>query len=320
MLDALTRLGRSALSWLDARPDITAILVPGAIGGFTIWLMAPPDAQFLESERPIVSFLLSLIFGAFSGIILVAVITNTDRRDTLRLAGMAFLAGLAWPAVVNQALNSIGASLFTEVREDVQEVAAFARQTGKGSNEEDVESLIREVRDLFSELPRNEQLRATVEDVLAYSISDLRNSQRQQVAEIVNGLDSPGLQQSLASRDWWLEDFPTIIGSVSGEFIDIDSLSNNTTTDDEGSVLFGVETPALYDVCTPDTEDDLVAIIYDADSGERVASDDDSGVGLTPAISARLEAGQYVLRVYDYNSLAGVANVRVSFSNCPSGR
>ena len=321
MLDALTRLGTSALSRLEARPDITAILIPGAIGGFTIWLIAPPDAQFLASEGPVGSFLLSLVFGAFSGIILVAIITNTDRRDTLRLAGMAFLAGLAWPAVVNQALNSIGGSLFTELREDVQEVVAFAAtQTGKG-DDQDIDSLIREIRDLFSELPRNEQLRETVEEVLEYSVSDLRNSQQQQVAQIVDGLDSsdPELQASLASQDWWLADFPTTIGRVSGDFLDIDDVPISVPTDDEGSVLFRIETPSSYQICTPDTGDDLVAIIYDVDSGERIAWDDDSGVGLTPSISSGLEAGQYVLRVYGYNSLTGVGGVGVGFGSCPPG-
>jgi len=329
MADRLAQLGRNILAGLEHRPDLSAIIVPGAIGGFSIWLVAPPSAQFLNSEGPLSSLILSLVFGAFAGIILVTVVTNTDRRDTLRLAGMAFLAGLAWPAVVNQALSSLGANLFSELREDVQEVAAFAGQAGKGDDEE-LDQLIREVRDLFDDLPQNDDLQETAEVLLESSVSDLRQSQQQQVAEIVESLELPNtdVRAAIRNHELWLNDFPRNLWSDESaediaaeldEFNEVGTLPVGAVTDPEGRILFRVDDVDDYRICTVNTSEDLVAIIYEASGGERVFADDDSGIGLTPLISERIDAGEYVLKLYHYDTLDPVPDIMVSFGSCTAG-
>ena len=62
------------------------------------------DLDSLQFLNPVIAMLL----GAIAGFVLVVVLSNTNREDTVRLITLAFLAGVADEPIVINGLETIG--------------------------------------------------------------------------------------------------------------------------------------------------------------------------------------------------------------------
>ena len=66
--------------------------------------MVSADLDSLQFLNPVIAMLL----GAIAGFVLVVVLSNTNREDTVRLITLAFLAGVADEPIVINGLETIG--------------------------------------------------------------------------------------------------------------------------------------------------------------------------------------------------------------------
>ena len=62
------------------------------------------DLDSLQFLNPVIAMLL----GAIAGFVLVVVLSNTNREDTVRLITLAFLAGVADKPIFINGLETIG--------------------------------------------------------------------------------------------------------------------------------------------------------------------------------------------------------------------
>ena len=176
MLSVLTQLKKSIaplVTLLTTRPDIVAISLPGAIGGGVVYWLAGAQIQSGFPGQP--SLFLSIVVGFFSGIVLIGLITNTDRRDGLRLVALAFLGGLAWPVVISQGLALLfgpnqGLEGTYALAGEVVGAAAVLEKRGSSTRTEQLE---RVASDLAESLPPDSPLRDDVLDTISDRLTSL---------------------------------------------------------------------------------------------------------------------------------------------------
>lgn len=192
MSDMVSETGSDPKNWLAATISpanrllhehlFLAVVVPGAVGGFISWLLGNKlEAAIFDSPFPAAS--LSLIFGALAALTFVVVLTNVDKTDTPRLIALAFLAGLAYPPVLQAGVNILGVSTdglvgFQNQAQEQREVFedAARRISAKQMDGESLSTLANqsaELANILAELPESER-----SDFLSSLVDELRISLR----------------------------------------------------------------------------------------------------------------------------------------------
>lgn len=102
--------------------SLAIVLIGGLIGG----VLQPVVAQLSPKQAtpPRINYLFSPILGAAAAGITVFVIANSSTEDPLQLAFFSLLCGMAFPAVLTSAVDSVG----KRTNEAQQQVAAAAVQ------------------------------------------------------------------------------------------------------------------------------------------------------------------------------------------------
>ena len=316
---------------LRSRPDVTAITVPGCIGGAVVYWLGGEQFQDTFPSSP--GLLLSVVLGLFSGIVLIGLITNTDRKDVLRLVALAFLGGLAWPLVISQGLDL----LFGQNRGPggpyiaAGEVVGAASQVRKDDPESDTEQLRRVASEFAENLPEEGPLRDDVLDSILRRLAVLEEYQRRAAIDALEAqlqLDTGETERledlrDVATPTEGLRVFADPIEAVvpnhlmqpPSTFAEIGETAA-LTTDEQGGIGFRPTEVSRYEIQTAlsSNEGDLMAALYSVAGGPPIVVDDDSGADLNPRIETTLETGEnYVLKLFHYGSGQAAAEVSVSF-------
>ena len=327
MADASRQLTELIGTWaekLSKHPDIIAITIPGGVGGAIFYLQGV--MRLADTAFSFPSLLLSIILGVGAGIVLIGLITNTDRTDLLRLVALAFLGGLAWPFVIDQGLNMLfgengnsAGSLALALR--VVETAESVQKSDSGRVDEQLESL---AADFAENLPEEGPLRDQLFDTISARLASLEQFQRSAAIGALE--DQVELNSEETQRLEDLRDLPLFTDRI--EVIVPNHLMNppdtraelaETTelvTDDSGGIRFHVTEASRYVIQTRDSERDLVAALYSSAGGPPIVVDDDSGQELNPRIVTTLGVDEdYTLKLFDYNTGQEVGRgITVSFA------
>ena len=327
---SITQL-KNGIKWLAqillSRPDIAAIIIPGAIGGVVIHSLEGQRLQGLTSP----GLVLSAILGSFSGIVLIGLITNTNRTDILRLVALTFLGGLAWPVVIDQGLNVLFGEdgprpqIYTAAGELVAIAAALDK-----SDDVDGPARLERVASAFAQnLPEEGPLRDDVFDTILDRVAYLEEYQRRAAIDALEGhlpsLDVDETQRLENLRDGIspADQIETIVPNVLQDAPTTFSLiaeMTTLTTDGNGGVGFRTAEASRYEIQTNLflDEEDLVAALYLATGGQPILIDDDSGQDVNPLIATTLQADQnYVLKLFEYYTGQVAEAISVSFMQVP---
>ena len=200
MFKYLTKLPQA----FQPTPALVIITASAAVGGIAIWVLGgvPPRVAFLF---PLLGASVSLVLGIFSGIVLIGIVTNTQRDDMLRLAGLAFLGGIAWPFVIPEAVRSMfpDSGELPEALAHSTQLIQFAQDAPKIQGPNEPNPLLAEVSAFVNELPdagpvREVALQATIDqltlvepprrqltiDALEEAVGDLDNAQENRLNEL----------------------------------------------------------------------------------------------------------------------------------------
>lgn len=310
------------------RPDICAITLPGACGGIVGCLLAPKDGPY---ECP--GLVLAGILGVFSGIVLVGIITNTNRQDLLRLVGLTFLGGIAWPVIIVQALGT----LLNEAPGDQSRLAEtlLGRASQIEKNDAPSREAVEEAASTLAEsLPDTEPQRTAVIEDIIWRLNALEEYQRRVTIDALLEDNIFGLDDNQAQELAELRDAPSRSERVfedpierivlnhlmdePGNFEELLESNGTLVTDENGSVGVRVAIASRYEFWTTSSDRDMVAALYsteNTENGSLLSVDDDSGTDLNPSLATNLQADRnYVLRLFDFSSGLPAGNVQVRYS------
>ena len=330
-----------------------AIALPGAIGGLTIKLLGVYPEQYPIFRELFLGSILSMVMGAAAGLVLVVILTNSDRSDKARLVTLSFLAGIVWTSVVPAGLEVLGVqatpfNLNSSIGSIDSVVAAGARvskdldegETGRAIH--DVNQSVRTFLDRARETPEfQDQMIGVLVERVRENLSGRAQESVLMALRSAN-VDIPD-PTSDTSEDYMDDDslpldlpvpetilFENLLERILPNRIEIsenEDLQQLGLGDTQLAVdidgmdgLFNVYVPAMgrYVISAESVaQSDLVATLYGRD-GIVVTADDDSGENLQPKIEAFLNAGEYILRVSDYyGSDVGQVNVTFGLSEGP---
>ena len=304
------------------------------MGGAVVYLAG--GVRLNSASLSLLDLLLSIVLGLFAGIVLIGLITNTDRKDLLRLVALAFLGGLAWPPVINQGLhlvfgqNGNSAASYAGAGQFLG-TAALIQKGGGGRVDAQLE---RVAADLAENLPEEGPLRDDVLGTILDSLASLEEYQRGAAIDALEQRVQLDPEETLRLDDLRDVTTPTDDRSLFGSRIETivpNHLMNPPTiaaviaetmelsTDDYGGVRFRVTRTSRYEVQTRDSQIDLVAALYSSAGGPPIVVDDDSGQDLNPRIEMTLGANEdYILKLFDYETGEEVGvGIPVSFRRLP---
>lgn len=306
---------------LAARPELAAIILPGSVGGFVMWAAGDrPDN--IDDMTPLAGMVLCMLLGGFAGIVLVGVITNTSRQDHLRLIGLTFLAGFAWPVIIAQGMRGLGADgtrVLDGLLEEGREIAGAAEAAVKGQDVPEVAELLQDVEEFAATLPAAGPVRDAALDATMARLIPLEEVQRQLAVDALRTAIEPNTGEELRLQA--VREGLSAPPSVPVNLYELTDAPNDdeflpaapeVVTDERGRIAFTIDRTGVFQLETREPEaTDLVALIYSARTELLVYSDDDSGSELNPRVRAPFAAGDYVIQLNHYGSASVASNVTV---------
>ena len=319
---------------LKKRPHLIAITIPGGVGGAVFYFLGV--MRLPGTSVSLAGLLLSVVLGLFAGIVLIGLITNTDRKDVIRLVALAFLGGLGWPLVIDQGLNLLfgqngnSAASYADAGQFLG-TAALIQKSGSGRVDARLE---RVAADFAESLPEEGPLRDDVLGTILDRLASLEEYQRGAAIDALEQQVQLDSEETLRLDD--LRDVTTPTDDLSPFRGRIEAIVPNhlmnppdnsaviaetmeLTTDEYGGVRFRVTGASRYEIQTRDSEIDLVAALYSSAGGPPIVVDDDSGQDLNPRIETTLGADEdYILKLFDYGTGDEVGvGIPVSFRRLP---